>query len=110
MMTAIGGITSATAEITTAAVTEYSLTTVHARMTETTQTPIKMKYRRSRTFISYPVTSLQAAVTDRVYCLRPHSVPQHPQALRLGVAYVAPGVDAATRGEQGLAATQHRPT
>jgi hypothetical protein len=56
MMTAIGGITSATAEITTAAVTEYSLTTVHARMTETTQTPIKMKYRRSRTFISYPVT------------------------------------------------------
>jgi hypothetical protein len=49
MITAMGGITSAHAEITTAAVTEYSRTTVHARTIDTMHTPIKMKYSRSRT-------------------------------------------------------------
>jgi len=51
MITAIGGITRAHAEITTAAVTEYSRTTVHARTIEATHTPIKMKYSRSRTWV-----------------------------------------------------------
>lgn len=37
------------------------------------------------------------------------SVPQHPQALRVAVSYVAPRVDPATGGEKRLAAAEHRP-
>ncbi len=49
MITAMGGMTSAQTEITTAAVTEYSRTTVHARTIDTMHTPIKMKSSGSRT-------------------------------------------------------------
>jgi hypothetical protein len=43
MMAAIGGTSPTTTEITTAAVTENSRTTVHARATATMHPPIKMK-------------------------------------------------------------------
>jgi len=36
------------------------------------------------------------------------SVPQHPQALRFAVSYVAPRVDPATGGEKRLAAAEYR--
>lgn len=62
MITAMGGMTSAHAEITTAAVTEYSRTTVHAKTIDTMHTPIKMKYSRSRTSNSYPATRGQPAM------------------------------------------------
>ncbi len=48
MITAIGGIASATADITTAAMTEYSRTTAQASTNMPTQTAISMKYSRSR--------------------------------------------------------------
>ena len=54
MITAIGGIASATADITTAAVTEYSRTTAQASTNKPTQRAIKAKYSRFRTVICYP--------------------------------------------------------
>jgi hypothetical protein len=54
MITAIGGIASATADITTAAVTEYSRTTAQASTNKPTQRAIRAKYSRFRTVICYP--------------------------------------------------------
>lgn len=46
MIAAIGGITAAIADITTAAVTENSRTTFHASRISTMQVPISTKYAR----------------------------------------------------------------
>jgi hypothetical protein len=45
---AIGGMNSAIADITTAAVTEKSRTTVQARMTSVRHEPISTRYQRFR--------------------------------------------------------------
>ena len=47
-MAAIGGMNSAAADITIAAVTEKSRTTVQARMTSVRHAPIITKYQRFR--------------------------------------------------------------
>jgi len=47
-MTAIGGMTNATTDITTAAVTEKSRTTVQARVTSVRHEPIITRYQRLR--------------------------------------------------------------
>lgn len=54
MITATGGIATATTDITTAAVTEYNRTTAQDRTNRARQSAIKTKYSRLRTGIGYP--------------------------------------------------------
>jgi hypothetical protein len=65
-MTAIGGITSATTDITTAAVTEKIRTTVQARATSVRHEPIITRYQRLR---------VMALIGETAQSLHPYPVP-----------------------------------